>query len=162
MFEELDKEEREEKEETKKLLKITAYIVGALVIVGAIVYIASRGPAKSPQAGQSVTAAAQTAPDPVKDLKIVRAVMGKDPTGIRVMWSVQLQNKSSKYTYSDILYGARFIGPDGNVRTSSRDTIKASIAPGEEQKLPQFIDGVYDPNAATYQFVIVSAKSSTL
>ena len=160
MFEELEKEEKGQKEERKRLIRMMAYIVAALIVVGAIVYIASRGHSKSSQPVQAVAAARQTAADPVKDLKIVRAVMGKDPTGIRVMWSVQLRNKSAVYTYSDIQYEARFLGPDGGTRSASRDTIKTSIAPGEEKKFPPFLDGVYDANASTYQFVIVGATSS--
>ncbi len=160
MFEELEKEEKGEKEERNKLLLMMAYIVGGLIIVGVLAYFLTRGSSKTTQPVQSVAAARQTAPDPVKDLKIVRAVMGKDPTGIRVMWSVQLRNKSAVYTYSDIQYEARFLGPDGGTRSASRDTIKTSIAPGEEKKFPPFLDGVYDANASTYQFVIVGATSS--
>jgi len=160
MFEELEKEEKGEKEERNKLLLMMAYIVGGLIIVGVLAYFLTRGSSKTAPPVQSVAAARQTAADPVKDLKIVRAVMGKDPTGIRVMWSVQLRNKSAVYTYSDIQYEARFLGPDGGTRSASRDTIKTSIAPGEEKKFPPFLDGVYDANASTYQFVIVGATSS--
>jgi hypothetical protein len=161
MFEELEEEQRLEKEERKKTLRITAYIVSALVIVGAIIYITSRSHPKTPSPAKPLVAASQTAPDPIRDLKIVQAKMGKDPTGIRVMWSVQLQNKSPVYTYSDIQYEARFIGPDGKVRTATRDTIKDSVGPGEEKKIPQFLDGIYDANASTYQFVLISATSAT-
>jgi hypothetical protein len=159
MFEELEEEQRLEKEERKKTLWITALIVSVLVIVGAIVYITSRGHPKALPA-QPPAAVSQTAPDPIRDLKIVQAKMGKDPTGIRVMWSVQLQNKSPVYTYSDIQYEARFMGADGKVRTTTRDIIKDSIAPGEEKKIPQFLDGIYDPNSLTYQFVLISATSA--
>ena len=113
MFEELEQEERGEKEERNKLLRMTAYIVGVLAIVGVIVYIGSRGHAKTSRAVQTLSAATQTAPDPVKDLKIINATMRKDPSGIRVMWLVQLRNKSAVYTYSDVQYEASFIGPDG-------------------------------------------------
>jgi len=160
MFEELEEEEKGEKEERNKLVRMTAYIVGALVIVGAIVYIASRGHAKISPTVQPVTAARQTAPDPANDLKIERAVMGKDPSGLRVMWSVQLRNKSAVYTYSDIQYEARFMGPDGRMMSANRDTIKTSIAPGEEKKIPTFIDGIYDAYSSTYQFVILGATSA--
>jgi hypothetical protein len=160
MFEELEQEERGEKEERNKLLRMTAYIVGVLAIVGVIVYIGSRGHAKTSPAVQTPSAATQTAPDPVKDLKIINATMRKDPSGIRVMWLVQLRNKSAVYTYSDVQYEASFIGPDGRTLSANRDTIKTSIAPGEEKKLPPFMDGVYDANASTYQFVLVGATSA--
>jgi len=161
MFEELEQEEREEKEERKKLLRMTAYILSALVVVGGIVYLVSRGHAKPTSPVQSITAARQTTPDPVKDLKVVRAIMGKDSTGIRVMWSVELQNKSAVYTYSDIQYEARFIGPDGRVMAVNRDNIKSSFAPGEQKTIPTFLDGIYNKNASTYQFVLVGATSTT-
>ena len=160
MFEELEQEEREEKQEVHKLLRITAYILSALVVVGGIAYIVSRGHAKPTPPVQSVAAERQAAPDPVKDLKIVRAIMGKDPTGIRVMWSVHLRNKSAVYAYSDIQYEARFIGFDGRVRGVNRDTIKNSVAPGEEKTIPTFMDGIYDKHAETYQFVILGATSA--
>jgi len=160
MFEELEEEERGEKEETKKLLRITAIILGAVVIVGAVVYVTTRGRSKAAAPVHPLVAARQSNPDPIHDLRIVRARMGKDLTGIRVRWAVELQNKSAVYTYSDIQYEARFIGPDGKVRSATRDTIKDIIAPGEEKKIPEFIDGIYDSNASTYQFVLVSAKST--
>ena len=160
MFEGLEEEQRKDKEEGKKLAWITAIIVGALIVVGVVVYFTSARPKKVPGPTQTGATTAQTAPDPVKDLKIVRAVMGKDPSGVRVMWSVQLQNKSAVYTYSDIQYEARFIGPDGKTRTANRDVIKESIAPGEEKKIPEFLDGIYDANSSTYQFVLLGAKAT--
>ena len=160
MFEELEEEERQEKEESKKIAWITVIIVSVLVVVGAIVYITSRPQSKASKPVQAAAATARPAPNPVSDLKIVRAKMGKDPTGIRVMWSVQLQNKSDVYTYSDIQYEARFIGPDGKTRTANRDVIKGSIGPGEEKKIPEFLDGIYDANASTYQFVLLGATST--
>ena len=160
MFEELEKEERGEREETKKLLRIAAIIVGALAIVGAVVYLTTRGRFKAAPLVHPVVAERQSNPDPIHDLRIVHALMGRDPTGIRVKWAVELQNKSAVYTYSDIQYEARFIGPDGKVRTATRDTIKDSFAPGEQKEIPEFIDGIYDRNASTYEFVLVSAKSS--
>jgi len=160
MFEELEEEEKEEKAERKKLLRLTAYILSALVVVGGIVYIVSRGHSKPSPPVPTLAAARQTAPDPVKDLKIVRAVMGKDPTGIRVMWSVELRNKSAVYTYRDIQYEARFIGPDGRVMAVNRDAMKGSFAPGEQKTVPTFLDGLYNKNASTYQFVLVGATSA--
>jgi len=160
MFEELEEEERGKKEETKKLLRLTAIIVGALVIVGAVVYVTTRVRSKAAPPVHPAVAARQSSPDPIHDLRIVHALMGKDPSGIRVRWAVELQNKSAVYTYSDIEYEARFTGPDGKVRAATRDTIKDSIAPGEQKEIPEFIDGIYDSNASTYEFVLVSAKSA--
>jgi hypothetical protein len=160
MFEELEEEERGEKEETKKLFRITTIIVGVLAILAAALYVTSRGRYKAAAPAHPAVAARQSSPDPIHDLKVVRAQMRKDVTGIRVMWAVELQNKSAVYTYSDIQYEARFIGFDGKLRATTRDTIKDSIAPGEQKNIPEFIDGFYDSNAQTYQFVLVSAKST--
>jgi hypothetical protein len=64
------------------------------------------------------------------------------------------------YTYRDIQYEARFIGPDGRVMAVNRDTIKRnSIAPGEQKTIPTFLDGLYNKNASKYQFVLVGATS---
>jgi hypothetical protein len=44
---------------------------------------------------------------------------------------------------------------------ANRDTIKNnSFAPGEEKKLSPFIDGIYNANASTYQFVIIGATAT--
>jgi len=163
MFEEFEAEEKGQAQERNKLLKMTAIIVAALAVVGAIIYISTRGHASSaaqPAQHVAATPTGQAAANPVKDLKIIKAVMGRDPSGLRVMWSVQLKNQSPAYTYSNIQYQASFIGPDGSTTSSSRDTIKDSIAAGDEKKFPDFIGGVYDANASTYQFVIISADSA--
>lgn len=164
MFEELEKEQKGDQEERSRMLRITAILVVAILVIGAIVYVATKGHTKPAQPVQPVQSAAgpkQTTPDAVKDLKIISAVMGKDPTGIRVMWSVQIRNKSAVYTYSDIQYEARFVKPDGTVTAASRDTINITFAPGEEKKIPPFMDGLYDARAAAFQFVLLGAKSST-
>jgi len=160
MFEGLEEEERGKKEETKKLLRMTAIILGALVIVGGVIYVATKGRSKAAPGVQPVVAARQANPNPVHDLRIVHARMGKDPTGLRVKWAVELENRSAVYTYSDIQYEATFSGVDGKVRATTRDTIKFSIAPGEEKNIPEFFDGLYDSNASTYQFILVGAKSA--
>lgn len=160
MFEELEKEEREKKESRKKRIWISALIIAALVVVGTLVYVVSRPRAKAPLSVQSPTPAGEVAPpDAPHDLQIVRAVMGKDVTGVRVMWSVQLRNKSTVYAYSDIQYEAHFIGPDGRTLAVNRDTIKDSIEPGEEKKIPTFMDGLYNSGASTYQFRLTGANA---
>jgi len=162
MFEELEAEEREKQASRKKRIWISAYIIAAVVVVLALVYAISRARAKTPVRVQSPAPAAKTAPpDPLHDLKVVHAAMGKDVSGVRVMWSVQLRNKSTVYTYTDIEYEASFIGIDGRILGVNRDTIKDSIGPGEEKRLRQFIDGFYDARASTFQFVLTGAKVTT-
>jgi hypothetical protein len=162
MFEELEKEQKEEKEERTKVIWMTAIVVGILAVVLVVVYIASRARPKAPQPVKSTAKAGQPAPapDPVHDLQLVRAVMGKDPTGIRVMWSVRLRNKSAVYTYSDIQYEAYFLTRDGVRLGVNKDTIKDSIGPGEDKKFPDFVGGIYDAGASTYQFLVTGATAA--
>jgi hypothetical protein len=160
MFEELEKEEKEEKQERTKIIWITAIVVAILAVVVAGIYITSRSQPKATKVTKAPVAAPKTPADPVRDLQIVRAVMGKDPTGLRVMWSVRLRNRSAVYTYSDIQYQAYFLARDGRRLGENKDTIKDSIEPGEEKAFPEFLGGMYDPNASTYQFVILGATAT--
>lgn len=162
MFEELQEEEKEIKEIRKHQIWISAVIILVLAVIGTLAYVVLKPlPNKTPLSAQSPAPSVKaTPPDPAHDLQVVRAVMGKDVTGVRVIWSVQMRNKSTAYTYSDIQYEARFIRPDGTTLAVSRDTIKTSIGPGEEKKIPQFIDGIYDASAATYSFVLTGAKTT--
>lgn len=152
----------EDKEESRgKQVWIIAAVIVALVVVVTLVYVVSRPRPKTPVRAQSPASARQTTPpDPVHDLQVVRAVMGKDVSGVRVMWSVQLRNKSAVYTYTDIQYEASLIGPTGRVLSVNRDTIKDTIGPREEKKVPPFIDGIYDAGASTFQFVLTGAKAT--
>jgi hypothetical protein len=162
MFEELQEEEKEFTEQRKKRIWICAVIILALAVVGAIVYKVSKPlPNKTPLSAQSsAPAIKETTPDPIHDLEVVRAVMGKDVTGVRVMWSVQLRNKSAAFAYSNVQYEARFVRPDGTVLAVSRGTIPCNLAPGDEQKIPDFIDGIYDQSASSYNFVLLGAKAT--
>ena len=161
MFEELEEEEKEKKQSRKKRLWIGACIVAALVVVGALVYVISGPRAKTSVRVQPPIPAGQTvAADALRDLKLVRAVMGKDVSGLRVLWSVQLRNRSAVYTYSDIQYEASYMNVQGKLLSVVRDTIKDSIGPGEQKTIPPFVDGVYDARASTFQFLIQGAKAT--
>jgi hypothetical protein len=162
MFEELQEEEKELKEMRKHQIWISAAIIFALAVIGTLVFVVQKPiPNKSPLNAQSALPAGKLAPpNPVRDLEVVRAVMGKDVTGVRVMWSVQMRNKSTAYTYSNVQYEARFVRPDGTILAVSRGTIPCNLAPGDEQKIPDFIDGIYDQSASTYNFVLVGAKAT--
>jgi hypothetical protein len=161
MFEELEEEEKEKKESRKKRIWISAVIIAALVVIGTLVYVVSRPRAGTGVRTPSPTPAAQAGPpDALRDLQVVRAAMGKDVTGTRVLWSVQLRNKSAVYTYSDIQYEATFHRVDGSVLAVNRDTMQGSIGPGEEKRMPEFMDGIYDAAASTFQFVLTGAKGA--
>jgi hypothetical protein len=162
MFEVLQQEDKELRQTRKKLVWMSAVVVVVLVVIGAVVYKISKPHlTAAPEAAQTAAPAAKEgAPDPIHDLQVVRAVMGKDVTGVRVVWSVRLRNKSQEYTYSDVQYEARFINPDGSVLAVSRGTIPCNLAPGDEEKVPEFMDGIYDARAATYNFVLLGAKAT--
>jgi hypothetical protein len=163
MFEELQEEEKELNEMRKKQIWISAVIILALAVVGLIAYRVFKPlPDKTNLSAQSSAPVVKEAsPDPVRDLQVVRAVMGKDVTGVRVVWSVRLRNKSAAYTYSNVQYEARFVRPDGSVLAASRGTIPCNLKPGDEQKIPDFLDGIYDQSAATYNFVLIGAKAES-
>ena len=160
MFEELEQEERDEKESRNRLLRDSAIIIGALLVIGAIAYVIWRpAPVASTKASVPTPAAKVGPPDATRDLKLDRVVMGKDPTGVRVMWSVTIHNKSTAYTYSNFKYAVEFMGPDGKVMYNSADTIPGSVGPSEDVTLPDFMGGMYNANASSYHFHLVGAEA---
>jgi hypothetical protein len=161
MFEELEEEEKEKKESGKKRMEISAIIIVALVVIGTLAYVGLRPRTGTSERMPAAAPSAQaTSPDALRDLQVVRAVMGKDVTGTRVLWSVQLRNKSDVYTYSNIQYEATFHRVDGSVLAVNRDTMEGSIGPSEEKRMPEFMDGIYDAAASTYQFVLKGANAT--
>lgn len=162
MFEEFEKEEeKEEKESRLRLIRDSVLVIVALVVVVGLAYFIWRPRAKPNVSNlpSARTAAPAGPPDVTRDLEIVRAIMGKDPSGIRVMWSVKIRNKSAVYTYSNLKYQATFVGPDGRTLAVTEDTIKDQVEPGGEKTIPSFIDGLYNSNASTYNFRLVSADA---
>jgi hypothetical protein len=162
MFEEFEKEEeKEEKESRMRLMRDSALVIAGLVILGGLAYFVWRPSAKpAPTAQATAQTVPAEPPNATRDLEIVKAVMGKDVSGIRVMWSVRIRNKSTRYTYSNIKYEASFIGPDGRTLSASADTIRDSIEPGGLKTIPEFVDGLYNSNASTYNFKLVGADAS--
>jgi hypothetical protein len=162
MFEELEEEEREEKESRRRLLRDCSLVIGALAIIGGLAYFIFRSSVKPPPSAPSqVQAALAGPPNATRDLEIVRAVMGKDVSGLRVMWSVKIRNKSSVYSYYNLKYEATFVGPDGRTLSVTADTIKDTVEPGALKTIPQFVDGLYNSNASTYNFRLVGAEAKT-
>ena len=160
MFEELEQEEREEKESRNRLLRDSAIVIGVLVVVGAIAYMVWRPAAVAPtRASVPAPAANVGPPDATRDLKLGRVVMGKDPSGVRVMWSVTIQNTSTAYTYSNFKYAVEFMGPDGKLMYNGADTIPGRVGPGENVTLPDFVGEMYNSNASTYHFHLEGAEA---
>ncbi len=159
MFEQIEEEQKEERREE---FRMGVVVVICLLIAIALTYAYFR---MRPQAPSRVEAAGKvepaSTPDALRDLEIVKAVMGKDVSGARVLWSVRLRNKSNLFTYSDFQYEARFFSPDGRNLSGSQGTIPESIGPGEDKTLTPFVDGAFEARAAQYQFKIVAARAET-
>jgi hypothetical protein len=97
--------------------------------------------------------------DPVKDLHIVSATMEKDYTGTTAVWSVDVKNTSSVYTYSNIDYQTNYFAGDNSVLVQNKGKISLSLAPGDEQST-QFRDVLYPDNTAWYRFTVVGADTT--
>ena len=136
--------------------------VGIIVVVcvAAFLYVNSRGPRNSTGPASNTAAAAAPAgkPDPVQDLRIVSVKMDKDTTGNIALWSVDLRNLSSAYTYSNIGYQTTYIGGDNSVLLQNQGKINLSLDPGEEETT-QFRDALYPSGTAIYKFNVTDASA---
>lgn len=142
----------DKKEASTSRLWVSILIVVVLAVVGTVIYMMSKAPAKGPASGAAAVAAPTNA-DAVKDLKIVRATMGKDRDGMTALWSVTLENKSETYTYSGIRYEASYIGADNNAVLVNQGAISMTIGPGE-QRSSEIRDTLYPAATAWYKFRI--------
>lgn len=97
--------------------------------------------------------------DPVRDLKVQRATMGKDRTGTTAVWMVNIENRSASYTYSNIEYETTYVGANNTAILINKGTIKASIEPGG-QKNSEIDDALYPAGTAWYKIRITGAKAS--
>lgn len=142
-------------------LLIGICIVVVLAVVGTLAYL-NKGSAKGSEASASASTASSTPGlkgDPVKDLHIVSAKMEKDYTGNLAVWSVDIRNTSSVYTYSNIGYQTNYFGGDNSVLVQNKGNISLSLSPGDEQST-QFRDVLYPTNTAWYRFTVVGADTS--
>jgi hypothetical protein len=142
-------------------LLIGICIVVVLAVVGTLAYL-NKGSAKGSEASASAATAGSTSGlkgNPVKDLHIVSATMDKDYTGTTAVWSVDIKNTSSVYTYSNIGYQTNYFGGDNSVLVQNKGNISLSLAPGDEQST-QFRDVLYPSNTAWYRFTVVGADTS--
>jgi hypothetical protein len=143
-------------------LLIGICIVVVLAVVGTLAYL-NKGSAKGSEASASAAAtgspSAELKGNPVKDLHIVSATMDKDYTGNLAVWSVELKNESSVYTYSNIGYQTNYFGGDNSVLVQNKGNISLSLGPGDQQST-QFRDVLYPGNTAWYRFTVVGADTS--
>jgi hypothetical protein len=141
-------------------LLIAACVIVVLAVVGTLAYL-NKGPAKSSEASAAGASSMPTGlkGDPVKDLHIASATMDKDYTGTTAVWSVQIKNQSSVYTYSNIGYQTSYFGSDNSILVQNKGKITLSLAPGEGQTT-QFRDVLYPDSTAWYRFTVVGADTS--
>lgn len=134
-------------------------LVALAIAIGGYVFVskaksAKPGPAAAAQAAQPTVPA-----DPVRDLKVQRATMGKDRTGTTAVWMVNIENKSASYTYSSIEYETTYVGANNTAILINKGTINASIEPGG-QKNSEIADAMYPAGTAWYKIRITGAKAS--
>jgi hypothetical protein len=140
--------------------------VGVIVVgLGVYFFISFRGKAsKTPTATVSAAAAAPGQlpgnADPVRDLRVQRATMGKDRTGTTAVWFVTVENKSAIYTYSKIQYETTYVGANNNAILINKGTIAQTIPPGE-QKNSEINDALYPAGTVWYKFRVTGATPAT-
>ena len=134
-------------------------VVALAIGIGGYMFVSK---AKSGKPGPVVAAqAAQpTGPaDPVRDLKVQHATMGKDRTGTTAVWAVNIENKSASYTYSNIEYETTYVGANNTAILINKGTINVSLEPGG-QKNSEITDAMYPTATAWYKIRITGAKAS--
>jgi flagellar basal body-associated protein FliL len=139
---------------------IAVLVVIALAVVAVVIYkVYSPAPKGSSSASARRAVKPSGPPDAVHDLKILRANMGKDPTGTTAVWSVELENKSNAYTYSNIQYETTYVGANNVALLVNKGTIPISIVPGDS-KDSEIRDALYPAGTAVYNFRITGAQST--
>lgn len=134
-------------------------LVALAIAIGGYVFVSKAKSAK-PGSAAAAQAAQPTVPaDPVRDLKVQRATMGKDRTGTTAVWMVNIENKSASYTYSSIEYETTYVGANNTAILINKGTINASIEPGG-QKNSEIADAMYPAGTAWYKIRITGAKAS--
>jgi hypothetical protein len=151
--------------ETPKEIKPTASL-GLWISIAVVVVLAAAGGYflsqykssvnKEASATAGATAQAKADADPVRDLQIQRATMGKDRLGTMTVWSITIENKSTGFTYSNIKYQTTYIGADDRVLMQSQGTIADSYGPGQEKSI-QVNDPLYPAGTVRYRMKITGA-----
>ncbi|MGA2509826.1 MAG: hypothetical protein ABSG27_06305 [Candidatus Acidiferrales bacterium] len=134
-------------------------LVVIIIAVGAYFYTKSQPAAKTATPAAAPAATAQSNADAVHDLRVVSAKMDKDPTGNVAIWSVDIKNQSSTFTYSAIAYQTTYIGADNSVLLQNAGKVNLSLDPGDEQTT-QFRDALYPSGTAVFRFAVTGASAT--
>ena len=140
-------------------LWIGIFVVVAVAALGIWYFTLSRGAAKDKAAAKAAVAKEVANADPVKDLKITRAKMDKDPLGATAVWSLTVENKSDTFTYSEIKYHADYIGADDKTIAANDGTANLSLRPGAEGSA-EIRDIPYPSGTARFKIKVTGAKAT--
>jgi len=134
-------------------------VVGLAISIGGYLLIAKAKSTKPVPVAASQPAQPTGPADPVRDLKVQHATMGKDRTGTTAVWIVSIENRSASYTYSNIQYETTYVGANNTAILINKGVINASIEPGG-QKNSEINDALYPAGTAWYKIRITGAKAS--
>ncbi len=153
--------QEDKKPESTLWVWVGASAVVVVLAAGALLYMTSQGSAEAPAPESSPTqSAAVVDADPLRDLKITRASMSKDSSGMVAVWLVHLRNRSTVYAYRDIQYETTYIGVDGRPLVANTGTIEGSIEPGSEKYVSELRDVLYPDGTVEYRFRLTGAAAT--
>jgi hypothetical protein len=153
--------EEVEKSTAPKGMWVGLAVLAVVLIAGAYFFFHSKGGAGKPVSAEA-SAAAQAQlkdADPVRDLKVQRATMGKDRTGTTAVWLVSIENKSASYSYSNIQYETTYVDANNNSILVNKGTIPVTIEPSG-QKSSEVNDALYPAGTNWYKIRITGATAS--
>lgn len=150
---------QEKKDTGSSKMWIGLFVVVAVAALGVLYYTMQKGAAQQKAATKEAIAKQVANADAVKDLKITRAKMDKDPLGATAVWALTLENKSDTFTYSEIKYHADYLAPDGNVIAANDGTASMSLRPGAEGSA-NIRDIPYPTGTATFKIKLTGAKAT--
>ena len=153
----------ETKGESSGLGMWVGILVVLAVLIGGIVFYMDKknnnSSTPAPAAASASAAPGQTAPDAVKDLRIVSQKLDKDSTGTAV-WTVELRNMSQVFTYSNIQYETTYLGPGGAGLGDNHGTIPSlTLDPGDSQSTT-FRDAGYPGGTALFKIKVTGANAA--
>jgi hypothetical protein len=148
---------KDEAQGGRKVFWIVLIVLACVLAAVAGVLLLMSGPGRGQSAATTPTAAPDLAnAQPLHDLHLDRASLGKDVTGTGALWSVQIENGSA-YTYTNIQYEARYLGPDGRVLAVNQGTLPGEIGPQQTRSYDDVQDILLPSGASTYEFRLLDA-----
>ena len=140
---------------------VAGVIVAIMVVLGILYYffVHQAAPAGTQTAQGSAATAAAGPADPVRDLAITSFNLGRDMTQTMAMWDLQLSNRSSAYTYTNIQYITNYYDAQGTVLYRNEGTISDRLQPGDQKTISQINDGLYPVGTTRYTIEIKGAET---